>query len=397
MADMREESDSLGVVEVPAEDAHRPPEAWARRAYRNPEEIIVDRRSFLSTAAMTVIATRLGVFGSSGKLMAHTTLQLSIEGELPSFSGATGWLNSPPLTPAGLRGKVVLVDFWTYTCINWLRTLPYVRAWAEKYKNQGLVVIGVHTPEFPFEKNVDNVRRAAKDMRVDYPIAIDSEYAIWRAFNNEYWPALYFIDAKGRIRHHDFGEGNYDQSEMIIQRLLAEAGARGIGDELVSVDPRGVEAAADWATLKSPENYVGYERTENFASPGGAAFDQRRVYAAPAQLALNHWALAGDWTIGKQATALNTAGGRIAYRFHARDLHLVMGPPARGSSVRMRVRIDGQPPGASHGVRVDEQGNGAVTEQRLHQLIRQPKPIIDRRFEIEFLDPGVEAFAFTFG
>jgi thiol-disulfide isomerase/thioredoxin len=360
-------------------------------------EILYDRRRFLSTGATAVLAARLGVIGPLGKLMARTTLQLSVEGELPSLGAATGWLNSPPLTPAGLRGKVVLVDFWTYTCINWLRTLPYVRAWAEKYKHQGLVVIGVHTPEFPFEKDVDNVRRAAKDMRVDYPIALDSDYAIWRAFHNEYWPALYFVDAQGRIRHHEFGEGNYDQAETIIQRLLAEAGARGLGDELVAVDPRGVEAAADWATLKSPENYVGYERTESFVSPGGAASDQRRVYAAPAQLARNHWALAGDWTIGKQAIVLHAAGGRIAYAFHARDLHLVMGPAARGTSVRMRVRIDGRPPGASHGADVDEQGNGAVTEPRLHQLIRQPKPIADRRFEIEFLDPGVEAFAFTFG
>ena len=354
------------------------------------EEVLYNRRRFLGTAAMAVIAAGLGVFGSLGNLMARTTLQLSIEGEFPSLGGATGWLNSQPLTPAGLRGKVVLVDFLTYTCINWLRTLPYVRAWSEKYKNQGLVVIGVHTPEFPFEQNVDNVRRAAKDMRVDYPIAIDSDYAIWRAFNNEYWPALYFVDAQGRIRHHEFGEGNYDQSEMIIQRLLRDAGAGAIGDELVSVDARGVEAAADWASLKSPENYVGYERTENFASPGGAALDKRRVYATPAQLQLNHWALSGDWTLGKKAAVLNDAGGRIAYRFHARDLHLVMGPSARGTSVRMRVRIDGQPPGASHGADVDDRGNGTVAEQRLYQQIRQPKPIIDRQFEIEFLDSRVQ-------
>ena len=324
-------------------------------------------------------------------------VQLPIEGELPSLGGATGWLNSPPLTAAGLRGKVVLIDFWTYSCINWRRTLPYVRAWAEKYKDQGLVVIGVHSPEFEFEKNVDNVRRAAKDMRIDYPIAIDSDHAIWRAFKNEYWPALYFVDAQGHIRHHHFGEGEYEQSEMIIQQLLAEAGNGGIGHDLVSVDARGAEAAADWGNLKSPENYVGYERTENFASPGGAVLDKRRVYAAPARLRLNHWALSGDWTVEKQATVLNKANGRIAYRFHARDLHLVMGPAARGTSVRFRVLIDGQPPGAAHGVDVDEQGNGTVTEQRMYQLIRQPKPIADRQFEIEFLDSGVEAFAFTFG
>jgi thiol-disulfide isomerase/thioredoxin len=329
--------------------------------------------------------------------MTPAAVRLSIEGELPSLGGATEWLNSPPLTAAGLRGKVVLIDVWTYTCINWLRSLPYVRAWAEKYKNQGLVVIGVHAPEFAFEKNIDNVRRAAKDMRVNYPIAIDNDYAIWRALKNEYWPALYFVDAQGRIRHHHFGEGEYEQSERIIQQLLSEAGVGGIGHELVSVDARGAEAAADWGSLKSPENYVGYERTENFASPGGAVLDKRRVYVAPARLRLNHWALSGDWTVKKQATVLNKANGRIAYRFHARDLHLVMGPAARGTSVRFRVLIDGKPPGAAHGIDVDDQGNGTVTEQRLYQLIRQPKPIADRQFEIEFLDSGVEAFAFTFG
>jgi thiol-disulfide isomerase/thioredoxin len=324
-------------------------------------------------------------------------VQLPIEGKLPSLGGATEWLNSPPLTPAGLRGKVVLIDVWTYTCINWLRTLPYVRAWAEKYKDQGLVVIGVHSPEFAFEKNVENVRRQVKEMRVNYPIAIDNDFAIWRALKNEYWPALYFVDAQGRIRHHQFGEGDYDQSERIVQQLLAEAGVGVISHELVSVDARGTEVAADWDSLKSPENYVGYERTENFASPGGPVLDKRRVYAVPARLKLNYWALSGDWTMQKGLTVLNKPNGRIAYRFHARDLHLVMGPAARGTSVRFRVLIDGQPPGAAHGIDVDEQGNGTVTEQRLYQLIRQPKPIADRQFEIEFLNPGVEAFAFTFG
>src|SRR5215212_2973216 len=330
-------------------------------------------------------------------LLAAIHPRLPIEGAMPSLGGATGWLNSRPLTAAGLRGKVVLIDFWTYTCINWLRQLPYVRAWAEKYRDQGLVVIGVHTPEFAFERDLDNVRRAAKDMRVDYPIAIDSDYAIWRAFDNRYWPALYFVDAQGHIRHHHFGEGDYEQSEMINQRLLAEAGNGGVDHELVSVDARGAEAAADWGSLRSPENYVGYERTENFASPGGAVLDERRVYAAPTRLRLNHWALSGDWTVEEEATVLNEANGRIAYRFHARDLHLVMGPAARGTSVRFRVLIDGQPPGAAHGIDVDDQGNGTVAEQRLYQLVRQPKPIADRQFEIEFLDSGVEALAFTFG
>jgi thiol-disulfide isomerase/thioredoxin len=316
---------------------------------------------------------------------------------MPSLGGATGWLNSPPLTTAGLHGKVVLVEFWTYSCINWLRTLPYVRAWAGKYKNQGLVVIGVHTPEFEFEKNVDNVRWAAKDMRVEYPIAIDSNYDVWRAFRNNSWPALYFVDAKGQIRHQHSGEGEYDLSERTIQKLLTEAGASGIGRELVSVDGRGIEAAADWGNLRSPENYVGYERTQNFSSPGGVLPDKRRVYAAPARLRLNHWALSGDWTVGKQATMLNKANGRIAYRFHARDLHLVMGPAAPGTSVRFRILIDGQAPRAAHGGDVDEQGNGKIIEQRMYQLIRQPKPITDRQVEIEFLDSGVEAFSFTFG
>ena len=351
-----------------------------------------------ATMIAAVIGSPIVGFSEDTRVVQQMTgTAVPVEDKLPSLGSATGWLNSEPLTVAGLRGKVVLIDVWTYTCINWLRQLPYIRAWAEKYKKQGLVVIGVHTPEFAFEKNVDNVRRAVKDLNVNYPIAIDSEYAIWRALNNKYWPALYFVDAQGRIRHHHFGEGEYEQSERVIQQLLAEAGRDGIGRELVSVDSRGVEAAADWGSLRSPENYVGYERTENFVSPGGAALDKRRTYAVPARLRLNHWALSGDWTVGKKAIALNKADGRIAYRFHARDLHLVMGPAARGTSVRFRVLIDGKPPGAAHGIDVDEQGNGTVTEQRMYQLIRQPKPIADRQFEIEFLDPGVAAFAFTFG
>jgi len=324
-------------------------------------------------------------------------VRLPVEGEFPSLGGATGWINSPPLTASGLRGKVVLIDVWTYTCINWLRTLPYVRAWAEKYKNHGLVVIGVHSPEFGFEKDIDNVRRAAKDMKVDYPIAIDNDFAIWRALKNEYWPALYFADAQGRIRHHQFGEGDYGQSERILQQLLSEAGAGNVSDELVAVDARGAEVAADWADLRSPETYVGFERAENFASPGGAVLNKSSVYASPVRMRLNRWALSGDWTMRDQATVLNKPNGRIAYQFHARDLHLIMGPAARGTSVRFRVLIDGQPPGAARGIDVDDQGNGTVTEQRMYQLIRQPKPIADRLFEIEFIDPGVEAFAFTFG
>jgi thiol-disulfide isomerase/thioredoxin len=359
------------------------------------EQINPDRGRFWGPAIMGIAAAEQVVLGAAGAQSSR--INPADEGVLASLGRATEWLNSPPLTAAGLRGKVVLIDFWTYTCINWLRSLPYVRAWAEKYKDQGLVVIGVHAPEFPFEKNVDNVRRAAKDMRIDYPIAIDNDYAIWRAFENEYWPALYFIDAQGHVRHHQFGEGEYEESEMIIQRLLAEAGIGGLSDELVSVDARGAEVAADWGSLKSPENYVGYERTENFASPGGAVLDKRHVYTAPAQLRLNQWSLSGDWTVEKQATVLNRANGRIADRFHARDLHLVMGPAARGTFVRFRVLVDGHPPGAAHGTDADDQGNGTVTEQRLYQLIRQTKPIADRQFEIELLDSGVEAFAFTFG
>jgi thiol-disulfide isomerase/thioredoxin len=352
----------------------------------------------------TILATAIGIpiatlaeDKSVARQTSPATAKLPIEGELPSLGGATEWLNSPPLTAASLRGKVVLIDVWTYTCINWLRTLPYVRAWAEKYKTQGLVVIGVHSPEFAFEKDIDNVRRAARDMRVDYPIAVDSDHAVWRALKNQYWPALYVVDAQGRIRYHQFGEGEYEQSERIIQQLLSEAGATGVGQDLVSVDGRGAEAAADLGNLKSPENYVGYERTENFASRGGAELDKPHVYAVPAKLKLNHWALSGDWTVAKNLTALNKPNGRIAYRFHSRDLHLVMGPATRGASVRFRVLIDGQAPGAAHGIDIDDQGNGTVTEQRLYQLIRQPKPVADRQFEIEFLDPGVEAFAFTFG
>ena len=323
--------------------------------------------------------------------------RLPHEGELPSFDGATGWLNSEPLTPAGLHGKVVLADFWTYTCINWLRQLPYLRAWAAKYSGHGLVVIGVHTPEFSFEHNADNVRRAAQDMRITYPVATDNNYAVWGAFGNHYWPALYFADAQGRIRHHHFGEGEYGQSEMVIQQLLAEAGSTGAGTGLVSADARGLEVPADWASLRSPENYTGYERTENFASPGGATPGKPHVYTAPSELRLNQWTLSGDWTMEDEATTLNAANGQIACRFHARDLNLVMGPAAAQNTGQFRVLIDGQPPGTAHGTDVDGQGNGTLTEQRVYQLIRQPGPIADRTFEITFPDPGIQAYCFTFG
>jgi thiol-disulfide isomerase/thioredoxin len=324
-------------------------------------------------------------------------VQLPVEGEMPSIDGATEWLNSPSLTAAGLRGKVVLIDFWTYTCVNWRRTLPYLRAWAERYKDRGLVVIGVHTPEFDVEKDVESIRHAAKQMRINYPIAIDSDYRIWRAFNNEYWPALYIVDAQGHIRHHQFGEGGYGQSELIIRQLLAEPGNSAFTDDLTSVDPDGFELAADWSDLQSSESYIGSARAKHFSSPGGAVSGKRQLYALPARLGLDDWALSGDWTFGREAAVLNAANGRIAYRFHARDLNLILGPAVRGASVRFRVLIDGKPPGAAHGVDVDGQGNGVLTESRMYQLIRQPKPIADRQFEIEFLDPGVAAFDFTFG
>ena len=326
----------------------------------------------------------------------HTaSARLPVEGELPSFDGATAWLNSEPLTPAGLRGKVVLVDFWTYTCVNWLRQLPYVRAWAGKYSG-GLAVIGVHTPEFSFEHNIDNVRQAAQGMRITYPVATDNDYAVWGAFGNHYWPALYFADAQGRIRHHHFGEGEYGQSEMVIQQLLAEAGSTGASMELVSVDPSGLEVAADWASLRSPENYTGYERTENFASPGGARPGTPHDYTIPERLGLNQWALSGDWTMEAEATTLNAADGQITCRFHARDLNLVMGP-APGASLRFRVGIDGRPPGEDHGTDTDADGNGTLSQQRVYQLIRQRGPITERTCEITFSDPGAQAFCFTFG
>jgi thiol-disulfide isomerase/thioredoxin len=317
--------------------------------------------------------------------------------QAPSFDGATAWLNSPPLTLSGLRGKVVLVDFWTYTCINWRREFPYVRAWAQKYKEQGLVVIGVHSPEFGFEKDVNNVRRAVQDIGVPYPVATDSDHAIWRAFGNAYWPALYFIDAQGRLRHRHFGEGDYEGSEKMIQQLLREAGATAPPTDVVSVGARGAEAAADWANLRSPENYLGSARTANFESPGGVKAGKPHMYTSPERIGVDHWALEGDWTVGEQAAISNAAGGRVIYRFHARSLHLVMGPSAPSRPVRFRVLIDGKPAGDAHGIDISAEGTGTVTAHRMYQLIRQPNLIVDRKVDIEFLDPGVEIFAFTFG
>jgi thiol-disulfide isomerase/thioredoxin len=300
------------------------------------------------------------------------------------FSGATTWLNSEPLGAAELRGKVVLVDFGTYTCINWMRTLPYVRAWAEKYRDQGLVVVGVHTPEFEFEKNLDNVRRAVQVLQLPFAVAVDNDFAIWRAFANNAWPAVYLVDPQGRVRYTHLGEEEYERTEKMIQQLLAENG-KAVGNDLVFVQGRGAEAAPDWKSLGSPETYLGQERAQN------------RVKREAARLRLNEWTAAGDWKARKDAIVLNKPGGRIAYRFHARDVHLVMGPAAPGAAVRFRVLIDGKPPGAAHGSDVDEQGYGTAGEQRMYQLVRQPKPIGERLFEIEFEAPGIEAFSFTFG
>lgn len=315
----------------------------------------------------------------------------------PSLAGGTGWLNTQrPLVLDKLRGKVVLVDFWTYTCVNWRRTLPYVREWALKYKDQGLVVIGVHTPEFSFEQKSDNVSRSIKEMNIGYPVVLDNNFEIWNSFQNEYWPALYLIDAKGQLRYHKFGEGDYSESELQIQQLLKEASATNVSDKTVELQPNGFEAAADWKNVASPENYVGYGRTHGFASTGGVA-DKQVLYAAPKQLKLNQWGLSGEWTIGKENISLNKGNGKIIYRFHARDLNLIMGAAVRGASIKFRLLIDGKPPGAAHGVDVDSDGNGKVNEHRMYQLIRQPGPIIDREFQIEFLDPKVEVYDFTFG
>ena len=313
------------------------------------------------------------------------------------MSGAVQWLNSPPLTPESLRGKGVVVDFWTYSCINCLRSLPYVQAWAAKYKDQGLVVIGVHTPEFAFERDVGYVRRAVHDLGVTYPVAIDNDQAVWRAFKNQYWPAHFFIDGQGRIRSHHFGEGDYAGSEKIIQRLLAENGAAGVAHDIVDVKAGGVGAAASGGDVRSPETYVGYGRAQGVSDPGGFVRDQRHAYGQPDLATLNHWGLSGAWTVGPEHAVADTAGGRIVYRFHARDVHLVLGPSAGGGPVRFRIRLDGQPPVQDHGMDADAKGDGAVTGQRLYQLVRQQGPIRDRTFEIEFLDPGAQAFAFTFG
>jgi len=322
---------------------------------------------------------------------------LPVEGQLPPLTGAVQWLNSPPLDAQALKGKVVLVDFWTYSCINCLRTLPYVKAWAEKYRDQGLVVIGVHAPEFAFERDVGNVTKAMKELGINYPVAIDNDYKIWRAFNNEYWPAHYFADAQGRIRYHHFGEGDYAESERVIQQLLREAGAKTVADGLINADAQGVQLAPDMNQVLSPETYVGYQRAEHFVPQTSLVPDKVATYNPPADLTLNDWSLGGQWAVGAERATASAPASRIVYRFHARDLHLVLGPNADGKPVRFKVSIDGQAPGDAHGVDVAADGSGRVTEQRLYQLVRQTDEVKDRTFTIEFLDPGVSAYAFTFG
>jgi cytochrome c biogenesis protein CcdA/thiol-disulfide isomerase/thioredoxin len=331
------------------------------------------------------------------KASASSALDLPVEGRLPSLAGATRWFNSKPLTPEALRGKVVLIDFWTYSCINCLRALPYVKAWHARYKDHGLVVIGVHSPEFAFEKDADNVRRAIADLGVAYPVALDNDFRIWRAFGNRFWPAHYFIDADGAIRGHHFGEGEYDKSEALIRTLLAGAGQHDLPPALGGVEAQGVQSAADFDNALSPETYVGYERASDFSSPGGFARDEAKDYAPPAAWRRNAWALEGRWTVGPEMAVVDAAGGRISFRFHARDLHLVLGPSADGKPVRFRVTLDGEVPGPDHGMDVGEDGTGTVDGQRLYQLIRQSGDVRDRTFTIEFLDAGAQAFAFTFG
>jgi thiol-disulfide isomerase/thioredoxin len=346
------------------------------------------RTIFLSITAIFLAAV----------LVANGPIDISPKQEIkPSLKGATDWLNTKPLDLAKLHGKVVLIDFWTYTCINWRRTLPYISDWASKYKDQGLVVIGVHTPEFLFEHKLENIRNANNEINLKYPVAVDSNYEIWRSFQNSYWPALYLIDAKGKIRYQKFGEGDYQEIELMIQQLLKEVSAQNITTKITELKPDGFEAAADWERLQSPENYVGYGNTQGFVSPGGIIIDKQTFYAVPVHMELNQWALSGEWIIGKEKVLLKGKQGKIIYRFHARDLNLIMGPAEPGSSLKFRVLIDGKPPGTAHGLDIDINGSGTVTKPRMYQLIRQHDSVIDREFQIEFLDPQVEVYDFTFG
>ncbi|KIK85380.1 cytochrome c biogenesis protein DipZ [Pseudomonas sp. W15Feb9B] len=361
------------------------------------EQALVGKLSGKSPTGSGTMMAQIPAAGGAMKIADKTPGTLPVEGQLPALNGAVQWLNSPPLDAQALKGKVVLVDFWTYSCINCLRTLPYVKAWAEKYRDQGLVVIGVHAPEFAFERDVGNVTKAMKELGINYPVAIDNDYKIWRAFNNEYWPAHYFADAQGRIRYHHFGEGDYAESERVIQQLLREAGAKTVADGLINADAQGVQQAPDMNQVLSPETYVGYQRAEHFVPETGLVPDKVATYNPPANLTLNDWSLGGQWAVGAERATASAPASRIVYRFHARDLHLVLGPGTDGKPVRFKVSIDGQAPGAAHGVDVAADGSGRVTEQRLYQLVRQTDAVKDRTFTIEFLDPGVSAYAFTFG
>jgi thiol-disulfide isomerase/thioredoxin len=349
------------------------------------------------TSSPAGTAARTGPIRSLVHRLAGDEVGLPDEGPLASFSGATGWLNSEPLTPEGLRGRVVLVDFWTYTCVNWLRTLPYVRAWAAKYADAGLTIVGVHTPEFGFERDIDNIVKLSREFEVEYPIAIDSGYDVWRAFDNHFWPAIYVADADGRIRFHHFGEGEYAMTEMVIQQLLDAAGAVGVERDLVTVEPHGLEVSAEWRVVLSPETYVGYGQSSGFAQDEVARFDGPATYEAPARLPLNTWALSGDWTVARHAAISTGPGGRIAFEFHARDVNLVMGPAAKGRSIPFQVFLDGALAIDDLGTDVGPEARGVLDDQRTYQLIRQTGSVSERRFEIAFDDEGAEAYCFTFG
>jgi thiol-disulfide isomerase/thioredoxin len=359
----------------------------------------MDRRSFLKTSMLATSGARVSAWLAKPVPTANAAESqraLPVEGPLPDLGGAVAWLNSTPLSGKSLRGKVVLVNFWTYSCINSLRPLPYVKSWAEKYRDAGLVVIGVHTPEFSFEKERTNVEQALRDLKVSYSVAMDSDYRIWQAFNNQYWPAFYFIDGKERIRYHHFGEGEYGEAERVIQELLKNNGATGLGDNVVSISASGVEAAPG-TDVQSPETYIGYRQAQRFASPERQAHDKRKTYSLPASPSLNQWGLSGLWDVGAESAVLQEASGKIVFQFHSRDLHMVLGPAKNGKSVRFKVTLDGIAPGVDHGVDSGSDGAGEVREYRLYQLIRQKHQVESRTFEIEFLEPGVQAFAFTFG
>ena len=344
-----------------------------------------------------ILGVVMVILHSQKPVVSTASAALLDEGPMPDLGGAVGWLNSAPLNRKSLRGKVVLVNFWTYTCINSLRPMPYVRSWAAKYKDAGLVVIGAHTPEFSFEHEPMNVENAVRTLNISFPVAIDSNYEIWRSFNNEAWPAQYLVDAKGRIRYHHFGEDDYGDIERVIQELLKENGATGLASDTTNVTAVGIEAAPDWTDGRSPETYLGYRQAQNFASPEKLHKDSTQLFSAPAKPSLNRWGLSGSWNVNAESAVLEVVPGKIVFRFHSRDLHLVLAPGKDGKPARFVVRLDGAAPGENCGIDTAPDGSGEIREPRLYQLIRQKGPIVDRTFEIEFLDPGVHALDFTFG